>query len=70
MLFRSPDEVGGDMLYARFTRPTMVDGVIKFERPEKCEVKKAVRTMSIKSFDLEKNQKSAGAEIDELEIQA
>jgi len=30
--FDYPDEVGGDMLYARFTRPTMVDGVIKFER--------------------------------------
>ena len=68
--FDYPDEVGGDMLYARFTRPTMVDGVIKFERPEKCAVKKAVRTMSIKSFALEKDQKSAGTEVDELEIQA
>lgn len=68
--FDYPDEVGGEMLYARFTRPTMVDGVIKFERPEKCGVRKAVRTMSVKSFALEKNQKSAGTEFDELEIQA
>jgi len=68
--FDYPDEVGGDLLYARFTRLTMVDGVIKFELPEKCGVKKAVRAMSVKSFALEKTQKSAGTEVDELEIQA
>jgi CRISPR-associated protein Cas5d len=68
--FDYPDEVGGEMLYVRFTRPTMVDGVIRFERPEKCGVRKAVRAMSVKSFALEKNQKSAGTEFDELEIQA
>lgn len=55
--FDYPDEVGGEMLYARFTRPTMVNGVVKFEQPEMCTVRKAIREMTVKTFGLSENQR-------------
>ena len=43
------------MLTTRFWNPQMVDGVIKFIRPEECTIKRNVREMKIKPFgrDLE-----------------
>ena len=50
--FDYPDECGGTDLHARFWRPTMVDGVIRFVRPEQCASRKFVRAMTVKPFGL------------------
>lgn len=68
--FDYPDEVGGDAMKARFSRTTMKDGVIRFERPEQCEIKKLVRTMSVKRFGTGEGLRTADAEWAELEGQA
>lgn len=43
--FDYPDELGKDVLHARFWRPKMVDGKIDFIRPEMCTIRKVVRSM-------------------------
>ncbi len=48
--FDYPDETGDGKLHARLWRPTMVNGVICFPRPEQCTVRKFVREMSTKIF--------------------
>lgn len=48
--FDYPDETGEDKLEARFWRPTMIDGRIRFDRPENCTVRKFIREMSAKRF--------------------
>ncbi len=48
--FDYPDETGEDKLQARFWKPTMVDGVIRFCRPEECTMRKFVREMTAKKF--------------------
>lgn len=48
--FDYPDETGEDKLHARFWKPTMKDGVIRFDRPEACIVRKFVREMTKKTF--------------------
>lgn len=53
--FDYPDEIGEDKLYARFCRPTMINGSIKLDRPQDCTVRKFVREMSAKKFDKERN---------------
>ena len=50
--FDYPDETGDGKLHARFWRPTMVGGVVQFDRPEDCPMRKFVRTMKVKSFGL------------------
>lgn len=60
--FDYPDEVGGETLYARFTRPTMANGVIRFEQPERCTVRKAIREMTVKPFGISENQRSVEEE--------
>ena len=50
--FDYPDECGGDELHARFWRPTMVNGVIRFARPEVCVDRKLIRAMTVKPFGL------------------
>ena len=47
--FDYPDETGGDMLRASFWHPQMVDGVVRFPRPETCR-KRDVRKMQPKRF--------------------
>ncbi len=53
--FDYPDETGENKLQARFWRPTMVDGVIRFTRPEQCEVRKYIREMYPKQFEQGRN---------------
>lgn len=65
--FDYPDEVGGDTLFARFSRPTMIDGVIQFERPKNCTDKKPVRAMSVKTFGVGQNQRAVDHEAADLE---
>lgn len=51
--FDYPDETGEDKLQTRFWRPTMVNGYIRFQRPEDCPVRKFVREMGVKPFGLD-----------------
>ncbi|GCB02152.1 CRISPR-associated protein [Sulfuriferula multivorans] len=48
--FDYPDETGVKELHARFWRPTMTDGHIRFIRPEDCTIHKFVRDMGAKKF--------------------
>lgn len=48
--FDYPDETGLKELHARFWRPTMTDGHIRFIRPEDCNIRKFVRDMGAKKF--------------------
>ncbi|MFM5542201.1 type I-C CRISPR-associated protein Cas5c [Aeromonas veronii] len=68
--FDYPDEVGGDALHARFARIVMRDGVIRFDLPEQCSVRKRVRAMSVKTFGLSETVRAADEEWVELEKQA
>lgn len=65
--FDYPDETGDDKLYARFYRPTMIDGNIRFVRPQDCTVRKFVREMSAKKFDKERNL--LGVEVEEARLE-
>ncbi|MEO6623529.1 MAG: type I-C CRISPR-associated protein Cas5c [Burkholderiaceae bacterium] len=72
--FDYPDETGMDekgmgLLRARFWRPTTVDGVICFPRPEDCTVRKDVRDMTVKQFARDKNLRSIDAEVAELRLE-
>jgi len=66
--FDYPDEIGEDKLYARFYRPTMINGNIRFDRPQDCAVRKFVRDMSTKKFDKERNLLGVEAEEAWLEV--
>jgi CRISPR-associated protein Cas5d len=48
----------------------MHDGVICFNQPEECPVKKVVRAMSYKKFCLNDTVRAADEEWAELEVQA
>ncbi len=43
--FDYADELGNEEFHARFWRPNMLDGVIKFPRPEECTIRKFIRAM-------------------------
>ena len=43
--FDYPDEIGENKLYSRFWRPVMKNGIIAFQRPEECIIRKFVREM-------------------------
>lgn len=65
--FNYPDETGDGKLHARFWRPTMIDGGIRFVRPEDCTIRKFVREMAVKEFDKKKNFRSVDSEVSGLE---
>lgn len=74
--FDYPDETGMDesrmgKLQARFWRPTMVNGVIQFPRPEDARriVRKFVRDMTAKKFVLDKNLCGVEAEASEIQLE-
>ena len=48
--FDYPDETGKDMLAVRFWRPKMIDGIIKFCKPEDCTLRQDVHPMKAKQF--------------------
>ena len=64
--FDYPDETGETKLQARLWRPTMIDGCIRFVRPEECTVRKFVRDMGVKKFGTD-NLRSVDDEAAELE---
>jgi CRISPR-associated protein Cas5d len=53
--FDYPDETGKNEFSSRFWRPTMRNGLIEFERPEDCKVRKFIREMTPKEFEQNKN---------------
>lgn len=65
--FDYPDETGDQKLHARFWRQTMNNGVIRFDRPEHCAVKRYVRDMTVKPFGVDESQCSVVADYAELE---
>lgn len=65
--FDYPDETGENKLYARFWQPKMVNGVIRFERPEDCPARKFVRDMTAKPFGVGQDLSSVEVEMAELE---
>ncbi len=64
--FDYPDETGENKLYTRSWSPTMVNGVIQFDRPEDCKVRKFVREMRPKAFGVSTNQRAVDEEADDL----
>lgn len=60
--FDYPDETGRPELGARFWRPTMRGGVIEFDRPENCPIRRSVRPMTAKRFDEGRNHRDVAAE--------
>jgi CRISPR-associated protein Cas5d len=65
--FDYPDETGENKLHARFWKQTMSDGVIRFDRPETCTVRKFIREMTPKKFVRDKNLLGVEAEAEILE---
>jgi CRISPR-associated protein Cas5d len=53
--FDYPDETGKGELHARFWRPAMKDGIIRFDRPEDCTIRRFVREMTPKRFGKGRN---------------
>ena len=47
--FDYPDESGKNELHARFWRPKMINGVVEFQRPENCTIRKYIKQMSVNS---------------------
>ncbi len=45
------DESGKDKLVARLWYPKMEDGYIKFTRPDKCTIKREIKTIRMKEFN-------------------
>jgi len=52
--FDYPDETGEAILTARFWRPVMEFGRVRFPRPEACDVRKPIRPMTAKRFGKDK----------------
>ena len=65
--FDYPDETGVNTLRSNFWCPQMVDGIIKFPRPEECRVKHEVREMLPKRFGVDHNLRGVMSEVSELE---
>lgn len=65
--FDYPDETGKNKLEGRFWRPTILNGVIVFPRPEQCDVRKFIREMHPKRFVEGRNLVGAEAEATGLE---
>jgi len=65
--FDYPDETGEKKLQARFWRPVMIDGVIRFTTPEQCTIRKFIREMQPKQFKVGQNLVCVEAEATGLE---
>ena len=68
--FDYPDETGGTELRARFWRPTMVNGVIRFTHPQDCTERRFVRSMSVKAFGLNQDIRPVDADASEMGMSA
>ena len=68
--FDYPDETGGTELHARFWRPTMVNGVVRFSHPQNCIERRFVRSMSVKPFGVNQNIRPVDADAREMGVSA
>jgi len=68
--FDYPDETGKNELIARFWRPTMRKGVIRFDCPDACpeNLRKYVRQMTPKQFGRGDNVKGVEIEAEEMGV--
>ncbi|RAU19889.1 type I-C CRISPR-associated protein Cas5 [Nitrincola tibetensis] len=64
--FDYPDETGVSELHSRFWRATMTKGVLEFPMPEQCEIRRFVRKMEAKEFNLDDN--ILGVDIEEASL--
>lgn len=62
--FTYPDENEAHKMYARFWKPTMKDGVIKFLRPEECTVQRELLQAKPKPFSFEAHNMQAVDQFD------
>jgi CRISPR-associated protein Cas5d len=67
--FDYPDETGKDELATRFWRPIMKKGIVEFDKPNDCTVRKFVRPMQAKPFGEGANLKNIETEYEELILQ-
>ena len=68
--FDYPDETGGTELHARFWRPTMVNGVVRFSHPQNCIERRFVRSMSVKPFGLNQGIRPVDVDASEMGVSA
>jgi CRISPR-associated protein Cas5d len=68
--FDYPDETGSTELHARFWRPTMINGVIRFPSPQDCTERRFVRAMSVKPFGLNQGIRPVDADASEMGVTA
>jgi CRISPR-associated protein Cas5d len=61
--FGYPDETGDNHLTKRFWRPTLVNGCIRFDRPEACASTIVVREMTAKRFGQGVNLRTVDSEV-------
>lgn len=59
--FTYPDENKENKMIARFWRPVMKDGIIKFIRPEECTLKRELLITQPKMFSVDKNLREVEA---------
>ncbi len=64
--FDYPDETGKNELQTRFWQPRMEHGVLSFPRPEDCQIRRFVRKMKPKSFEM--NENILGVELEDGRI--
>lgn len=67
--FDYPDETGKDEMVTRFWRPVMKKGIIEFDHPEHCTVRKFIRPMKAKVFNDGLDFKNVELEYEELILQ-
>jgi CRISPR-associated protein Cas5d len=60
--FDYPDETGEHKLEARFWRPKMMNGIVRFQRPEQCDIRSFIRPMNPKQFELGRNMVNSETE--------
>ena len=68
--FDYPDETGGTELHARFWRPTLVNGVMRFPPPQDCTERRFVRAMSVKPFGLNQGIRPVDVDASEMGVSA
>ena len=64
--FDYPEETGESKLECRMFQPTMNDGVIVFPRPNECKIRRFVRNIEPKKFELGKSMQSVEAVFSEM----
>lgn len=60
--FDYPDETGKNEMSVRFDHQIMKNGIIEFQKPEDCKIKKFIRNMQAKEFVIDENLKKVERE--------